>query len=136
MSRIEHSWLRGWMLVSTALGLAGAAHAQSASAPYLTAYRYTTGGLLTGKISPAPSGSSNFLATRNTYDANGRLWIVETGVLASITAPPPVAITCGPCSSSRAITRASPARKYASPCCAKSASWCRLAGIESASPPT
>ena len=83
MNRIGHSWVRGWMLVSTAMGLAGAAHAQTASAPYLTAYRYTTGGLLTGKISPAPSGSSNFLATRNSYDANGRLQKVETGVLAA-----------------------------------------------------
>ena len=83
MNRIGHVYVRGWMLVSTAMGLAGAAHAQSASAPYLTAYRYAAGGVLTGKISPAPSGSSNFPATRNTYDANGRLQKVETGVLAA-----------------------------------------------------
>ena len=37
----------------------------------------------------------------------------------SMNAPPPVASTCGPLSSSRAITRASPARKYGSPCVAK-----------------
>src|SRR5581483_5214323 len=33
-------------------------------APYLTAYTYLPGGLLTGTISPAPSGGGNFLATR------------------------------------------------------------------------
>ena len=36
-------------------------------------------------------------------------------VSAFMKAPPPVASTCGPPSSSRAITRASPARKYGSP---------------------
>src|SRR5688572_1635388 len=59
------------------------AHAQSACAPYTTSYRYQDGGLPSGVISPAPSGQSNFLATRNTYDAQKRLWIVETGVLTS-----------------------------------------------------
>ena len=37
-------------------------------------------------------------------------------VSAFMNAPPPVARTCGPLSSRRAITRASPARKYGSPC--------------------
>lgn len=59
------------------------AHAQSACPPYTTSYRYQDGGLLSGVISPAPSGQSDFLATRNTYDAHKRLWMVETGVLAS-----------------------------------------------------
>src|ERR1041384_666620 len=59
------------------------AFAQSASSPYLTAYRYLDGGLLAGTISPAPSGQSNFLATRNTYDSNGRVEKIETGVRAS-----------------------------------------------------
>src|SRR5438045_1566794 len=73
-------------LVVLALGIAGLvgrASAQSSSAPYLAGYRYQDGGLLTGKISPAPSGTSNFLAVRNTYDTNGRLQKIETGVLAS-----------------------------------------------------
>jgi RHS repeat-associated protein len=51
--------------------------------PYLTGYRYQDGGVLVGIIRPAASGQSNFLATRNTYDLNGRLQKVETGVLAS-----------------------------------------------------
>jgi RHS repeat-associated protein len=60
------------------------AEAQSSPAPYQTAYRYQAGGLLVGTISPAPSGQSNFLATRNTYDPTTQLLIkVETGVLAS-----------------------------------------------------
>ena len=42
---------------------------------------------------------------------------IRSRVCWSMTAPPPVASTCGPLSSSRAITRASPARKYGSPCC-------------------
>jgi RHS repeat-associated protein len=65
------------------LGFAVSSRAQTAPAPYLTAYRYQDGGLLTGTISPAPIGQSNFPATRNTYDSNGRLQTVETGVLAS-----------------------------------------------------
>lgn len=52
-------------------------------AAYLTAYTYAPGGLLTGTISPAPTGQSNFQATRNSYDANGRLQTVEKGVLTS-----------------------------------------------------
>ena len=44
---------------------------------------------------------------------------IAARVSAFMKAPPPVASTCGPLSSSRAITRASPARKYGSPCAAK-----------------
>ncbi len=58
-------------------------HALTPPSPYLTGYRYQDGGLLVGIIKPAASGQSNFLATRNTYDLNGRLQKVETGVLAS-----------------------------------------------------
>jgi RHS repeat-associated protein len=74
-----------WLAVLV-LGLCGQTNlalAQSASAPYLTGYRYQDGGLLVGRISPAPTGTSNFLAVRNTYDSNGRLQKIETGVLAS-----------------------------------------------------
>lgn len=67
----------------TTLCAAASAFAQSVPSPYLSGFRYIDGGLLAGTISPAPSGQSNFLATRNTYDANGRLQKVETGVLAS-----------------------------------------------------
>jgi RHS repeat-associated protein len=59
------------------------AHAQSSAASYLTGYRYTDGGLLVGAIRPAEVGQSNFLATRNTYDTNGRLSKVESGYLTS-----------------------------------------------------
>ena len=65
------------------LCIAQVAFAQSAPAPYLTGYRYLDGGLLAGTISAAPSGQSNFLATRNSYDSNRRLQKVESGVLAS-----------------------------------------------------
>ena len=81
-----------WSVASLfgALGFTNLAGAQSTPAPYLTAYRYQDGGLLTGTISPAPSGQSGFLATRNTYDTNGRLQKVETGVLASWPSDPPL----------------------------------------------
>ena len=67
----------------TALLLGAEAVAQSAPSAYLVGYRYLAGGVLVGTISPAPSGTSNFPATRNTYDSNGRLAMIETGVLAS-----------------------------------------------------
>ena len=44
---------------------------------------------------------------------------IAARVSAFMKAPPPVASTCGPPSSRRAITRASPARKYGSPWAAK-----------------
>jgi RHS repeat-associated protein len=69
--------------LAAAVGLVARAEAQSAPAAYLTAYRYQDGGLLAGTISPAPSGTSNFLATRYGYDINGRLHSVETGYLPS-----------------------------------------------------
>jgi RHS repeat-associated protein len=75
--------LRSIACVSAAWFAANLASAQTAPAPFLTAYRYLDGGVLAGTISPAASGSSNFLATRNSYDATGRLQTVESGVLAS-----------------------------------------------------
>lgn len=66
------------------LGFAVPAAAQTCPTAYMTVYSYKTpGGLLAGKISPAPSGQSNFPATRYTYDSYGRLQKVETGYLAS-----------------------------------------------------
>ena len=65
------------------LGPSSPAQAQASPAPYLTAYCYQDGGLLDGTISPAPSGSSNFPATRYSYDPNGRLQMVQTGYLSS-----------------------------------------------------
>jgi len=64
-------------------GHTGAAQAQASPAPYLTAYCYLDGGVLGGTISPAPSGTSNFPASRYAYDANGRLQTVQTGYLSS-----------------------------------------------------
>ena len=52
-------------------------------APYLTGYDHLAGGLLACTIHPAPSGQSNFQATRNKYDSNMRLQKVDKGVLAS-----------------------------------------------------
>ena len=67
------------------LAAAGPASAQASPAPYTKAYRYDAGGVLLGTISapPTPNGTANFLATRNTYDASGRLYTAETGVLAT-----------------------------------------------------
>lgn len=59
------------------------ANAVMPPSPYVTGYSYLAGGLVAGTISPAPSGSSNFLATRNTYDSNERLSKVEKGALAA-----------------------------------------------------
>ena len=78
-SALVLAWIAG---LCGALGIATQVTAQTAPAPYLTAYRYQDGGLLVGTISPAAIGQTNFLATRNTYDANERLWKVDTGVLA------------------------------------------------------
>lgn len=74
---------RSAALLAMVLCSVGVAYGQSAPSAYTKAYRYLDGGLLAGTISPAPSGQSNFLATRNTYDSKGRLQKVETGVLAS-----------------------------------------------------
>lgn len=71
-------------LVLGGLGFAVPAAAQTCPTPYMTVYSYQTpGGLLAGKIAPAPSGQSDFPATRYSYDSSGRLQKVETGYLAS-----------------------------------------------------
>lgn len=82
-------WLAGCLLGGSVVAIR--AEAQTAPAPYLTGYRYQNAdsaghprsGLLVGVIRPAATGTSMFLATRNTYDDNGRLQRVESGVLSS-----------------------------------------------------
>ncbi|WP_420137915.1 RHS repeat-associated core domain-containing protein [Sphingomonas sp.] len=83
MRKIGRSLALSCAFATTALGMASVARAQSAAAAYLTAYRYTVGGLLTGTIKSSPGGTAGFIAVRNSYDGNGRLWKVETGVLAA-----------------------------------------------------
>jgi len=78
---VLHSLLCGVLMTSELLIQA---EAQTSPAPFVTGYRYQQDGdLLLGTISPAPSGQTNFLAVRYTYDANGRLQTVETGSLGS-----------------------------------------------------
>lgn len=62
-----------------------AAQAQSAPAAHMSASRYDIARRVTGTIAPDPdgAGSIKFAASRNTYDARGRLIRVETGELAS-----------------------------------------------------
>ena len=59
------------------------AAAQASPSPYTTGYRYDAARRLVGAITPDPDdgGSLLFRATRNTYDAVGRLTRVETGTL-------------------------------------------------------
>jgi len=81
--------LKTWLIVASGLAAAvcqtAPATAQSAAMNYTKAYRYDSGGRLLGTISPPPAvgTSANFLATRNTYDSQGRLSKVESGVLSS-----------------------------------------------------
>jgi len=81
--------LKIWIAVATfaLISVCGQspAAAQSAAMDYTKAYRYDSGGRLLGTISPPPTvgTSTNFLATRNTYDSQGRLYTVESGVLSS-----------------------------------------------------
>jgi RHS repeat-associated protein len=77
------SVLKSMALLMVVLGSSDLVYGQSSPMPYTKAYRYLDGGLLAGTISPAPSGQSNFLATRNTYDSNRRLQKVESGFLSS-----------------------------------------------------
>lgn len=73
------------MALSTGCLFSGNAFAQASPSTYTTGFRYDASGRLVGKIEPLSltSGSSSFLATRNTYDNAGRLVKVETGYLAS-----------------------------------------------------
>jgi RHS repeat-associated protein len=66
-----------------ALGFALPAPAQTSPAPYATVSFYLPGALLAGTIGPAPSGQSNFAATRYGYDGYERLSTVETGYLSA-----------------------------------------------------
>lgn len=58
--------------------------AQASASVFTTGYRYDTMHRLTATIQPAASGTTGpFLATRNTYDAAGRLTKVEKGSLSA-----------------------------------------------------
>ncbi|HEX4738824.1 MAG TPA: RHS repeat-associated core domain-containing protein, partial [Allosphingosinicella sp.] len=74
------------LLIGTILGAGMAAEAQAQSAaPFTTAYTYDAARRLVGVIEPDPDGSGtlHYIATRNTYDAAGRLTKVEKGELAT-----------------------------------------------------
>jgi RHS repeat-associated protein len=59
--------------------------AQTSPSAYTSAIRYDATGRIAGTIAPDPDGAGalKYLATRNTYDAAGRLVKVETGELAA-----------------------------------------------------
>jgi RHS repeat-associated protein len=65
--------------------LAAPAHAQSAASAYTNGFRYDAARRVTGKISPDPDGTGPIAhaAVRNSYDAAGRLAMVERGELAA-----------------------------------------------------
>ncbi|MEG3148220.1 RHS repeat-associated core domain-containing protein [Sphingomonas sp. RT2P30] len=66
------------------LGLATPATAQSAATPFTSATRYDLMGRVTGTIAPDPgTGTPSYAATRNSYDAGGRLILVEQGALSN-----------------------------------------------------
>jgi YD repeat-containing protein len=75
------------LLLGTMLSAAFAveAHAQASPSAFTSATRYDAGRRVTGTIAPDPDGSGplGYAATRNTYDAAGRLTKVETGELAA-----------------------------------------------------
>jgi RHS repeat-associated protein len=69
--------------LATSSFLTDPALAQSVAAPFTTGHRYDSMRRLAGIIQPDPddTGSLHYLATRNSYDATGRLIKVETGEL-------------------------------------------------------
>ncbi len=71
--------------VLAGFGLASSAAAQIVAADFTTATRYDIADRVTGTISPDADGADpkHYLATRNTYDALGRLAKVEKGDLTS-----------------------------------------------------
>jgi len=79
------TWIAVMAFVLISVCAQSPAAAQSAAMNYTKAYRYDTYGRLAGTISAPPTvgTSANFLATRNTYDTQGRLSKVESGVLSS-----------------------------------------------------
>lgn len=81
------SFRKSAILAGVAAGamMTSAAYAQSAPSAYTSAARYDAMRRVTGTIAPDPDGAGalGFAATRNTYDAKGRLIKVETGELSS-----------------------------------------------------
>ncbi len=73
------------LLGSAALLAPLAAMAQSAPSDFTTGTRYDAAHRVVGTIMPDPDGAGplHHLAVRNTYDANGRLTLVEKGELAA-----------------------------------------------------
>ena len=72
-------------IIGSSLALASAAGAQTSASPFTSAQRFDAAGRVTGTISADPDGSGPLLfrATRNSYDAAGRLTKVERGTLSS-----------------------------------------------------
>ena len=78
------SLLRAVAALAVAVPGSEQAGAQAAPSVFTAGMRYDSMGRLTGRIEPSASGvAAPFQATRNTYDARGRLIKVETGWLAS-----------------------------------------------------
>src|SRR4051812_16005794 len=71
--------------IGALFGMSREAQAQSSPSPYTYATRYDVLGRVTGTIAPDPDGSGllAYAASRNTYDAAGRVVKVETGELSS-----------------------------------------------------
>jgi len=81
LSKLIRKMVPGLVLLS----LAAPSVAQTSPAPFTTGYRYDQSRQLTGTILPDPdnTGSLHYAATRNSYDATGRLIKVEVGELAA-----------------------------------------------------
>lgn len=73
------------LLCSAATVIPSAALAQASASDFTSATRFDLEGRVTGTIAPDPDGAGGLhhLATRNTYDAAGRLTKVENGELAA-----------------------------------------------------
>ncbi|MEI9899101.1 MAG: hypothetical protein WDN31_02115 [Hyphomicrobium sp.] len=80
ISRIAGAAIGIWLALCPAQ-----TRAQSALSPFTTEYRYDVAGRLVGAIAPDPDDTGPLLypATRDTYDAAGRLIRVEKGQLAA-----------------------------------------------------
>jgi RHS repeat-associated protein len=75
-----------WKMLLGCLAHASLMHSANAAQterPYTMASRYDVAGRLTGTIAPDPDGTGplRYLATRHTYDSNGRLVKTESGEL-------------------------------------------------------
>jgi RHS repeat-associated protein len=71
-------------VVCGAVSPASHAHAQAGPSPFMKATRYDVAGRVTGEIAPHADGAPDaFQATRNIYDAVGRLSRTEIGQLTS-----------------------------------------------------